>query len=228
MARCLSCTIEAAGGRCVRIDVRGGSVAFVVRDGGRVYAAEAEVEQSVDDAEVVIDAAAARKMLAVARRHGDEPAQLVTAGGAVALTIGRDFVAAEACRCDGQPWRAAVPCRRTQPTKVVAADFFKAFSSAAGSSVAGDPLQIVFSTRWVRVASMAGKSAACPALGTAAETVLHVDPRHLRGWVGALAPEAVLTVDPGDGFVPAVFSHDDALAVVPVSMVNGVETGELA
>jgi hypothetical protein len=228
LARCLSGTIGAAGGRCVRLDVRGGSVAFVVKNGSRVYAAEAEVEQSVDDAEVVIHSSEARRMLAVARRHGDEPAQLVRVGNTVALTVGREVVAAEACRCDGRPWRSSVPCRRSQPTKIVAADFLEAVASVANVSLPGDLLQIVFSTRFVKVASMAGKSAACPALGTAVETVLHVDPRHLRGWVRTLSPEAVVTVDPGDGRVPAVFSHDDALAVVPVAVGSGVEVEEPA
>jgi len=219
LARCLSGTVGATAARCVRIDVRGGSVAFVVCQGGSVYAAEAVVEQSVDDAEVFVHSADARKMMAAAKRHGDEPAQLTRAENAVSLAVGGEVVSAQTFFCGERSWRASVPCRRAQPTKVLAADFLAACSRAAKKSVPCDLLEISFSSRSVciSVPSMGGKSAACPALGTAVETVLRVDPNHLRGWFGSLSPDAVVTVDPGDGRVPAVFSHDDALAVVPIA-----------
>jgi hypothetical protein len=192
-------------------------VTFVVCDDGRVYAAEAEVDQSVDDNEVVISAAAAFRMLDAAKRHGDEPAQLVRAGNQVSLTIGSEALAVDACRCDERQWRTAVPCRKSQPTKVVASQFMAAVCALRSSSMPGDLLQVRFSRQFMCVVSTSGKWAALPALGTSSETVLHVDPQDFHGWLGSLDPDAVVTVDPGDGATPAVFSHDDALAVVPVA-----------
>lgn len=218
LARCLSGTIGAASGQCVRIDVRCGMVAFVVRSGNRVYAAEADVEQSVDDADVMIHASSAKRILAVARRHGDRPAQLMRCGSRVQLTVGGESVIADPCHCESVPWRDAVPRRMAHPTKVLAADFLKGVSRGCGSVIGDDRLQVRFSRRCVSFETAEGRRlAACPALGTADETVLRVDPSDLRGWFRALDPSAVVTVDPGDGRVSAMFSHEDSFAVVPVA-----------
>lgn len=230
LARCLSGTIDAAGGEdCegaraqlagLRIDVLDGVVSFVGWDGRRLYVASADIDQATDDGALTIPVAAARVMLALANRSASASVQMMRTESAAIWTAGGVTVTAVLLAGKFAPWRKVIPAARPGLQATVGAAALLQAVRQAEVVTSSDSRAVAFQFGHGKV-SLSSRSAeygsaavACPAAGAHLEAVLRLDPRHVRQWLATLDGAATVSVDPGDGMSPVMLRHEDAVAVV--------------
>jgi hypothetical protein len=185
LARCLSGTIDAAGGEdCdgaraqlagLRIDVLDGVVSFVGWDGRRLYVTAAEIDQATDDGALTIPVAAARVMLSLANRSSSTSVQMMRTESAAIWTAGGVTITAALLAGKFAPWRKVIPLARPEMQATVGAAALLQAVRQAEVVTSSDSRAVAFRFGDGRV-SLSSRSAeygsaavACPAAGAALE-----------------------------------------------------------
>lgn len=239
LARCVSCVLPAASGDAgrlqgVKIETRDGDtsngedaedkvVHFVATDGRRLHTTRATFEQDVDDADLLVPAAAMRVVSSAAARCSDA-VQVCVLPSAATFSVGALTVYCGVLdRASFPQWRKVIPSRKPRPTIVTAAAMLAAVRQAA-IVTSEQSKAVTFRFSEADGITLSGKSAdygqstaTVAPIKAGAEATVQLDPKCVSdflAFVAAIDGGATVSVDAAKPDVAVVLSHDDATAIV--------------
>lgn len=227
LRRALECVLPATDSESsryalsgVRLEVTDGTVSLVATDGRRLYHAEIEIDQAVDDCQLLLPARAAALLLTLAKAQPDEDIQIELAGEQVVAEVG-DGLRIWARQLEGSfpKWRDVIPNRPDASETVVRADelgqairqaaICVSETSRAISLTLGNPLV-------AEATSTENGKARVELEPIEADdpVTLLVDPRFCTDWLRAVDPAEPVTLEASDSGSALLMRVEDATAVV--------------
>lgn len=203
----------------VRIEVEDGIVNFIATDGRRLYHAEVEVDQAVDDCQLLLPARAASLLLTLAKAAADDEVQIERVGEEVTATLSAVVLRCRQLQGAYPRWRDAIPDRPQAGQTVVRADALAAAirQAAICTSETSRAVNLTLGTTIEidATSSEAGTSRVeLEPIEGGPTVTLAVNPQFCVDWLRSVDPAEPVTLEASDSSSALVLRVEDATGVV--------------
>ena len=201
----------------VLVEFNDGELTFVATDGRRLYAASADIDQSLDDSQTLVT----RRTMDVLQRlavHADE-IELQANDAEILAAIGETTVQARLMNGRFPRWRDVEKEYEDPPSMVVVENLMRACNAAGVcTSEASRGVDFTVSAEGLFLAGRSSEygesSATCELADVGKCTTVKLDPRFVADWLVTLDPAETIAIEAKDKQSAVVFRADRCRAVV--------------